>query len=474
MKQLNVLLIAIILPFSLSAQIKLSPSVQKYVAIDAQIVVLTNALIYDGKGSSPISGRDITIENGLITNISKTKKSNIPAGAKVVDMTGKTVTPGFVMLHEHMFYPTLADDFYNIGQMSYTFPKLYLAGGTTTIRTAGSIEPYSDLNLKKWIDEGRVVGPKIYATGPFINRDTGAPFLIMDFIKSPEDASELVEQWAKKGASSFKVYMHVTREDLKATIKTAHDYNHTVTGHLCSVTYKEAADLGIDNLEHGFMASTDLVKNKPLDRCKLVEGRRALIAAEKDDATMEALMKHLIANNVTITSTLAVFEPYTGREIIPGGGLDAIVPSLREKIMLNWSKNQNKDGDAISLFEKEMYWEKKFHDMGGKLVVGTDPTFGGRTVPGYANQRTIELLKEAGFTTEKAIQIATLNGAQMLGIDKERGTIEVGKKADLIVMEGDLSQNISVVRNTLYVFKDGIGYDSEKLFDSVTGQVGLH
>lgn len=474
MKQLSLLLFCILLSLNLNAQLDLSPNVQKYVAVSNTTIIFSNAMVYDGTGKAPVQGMDITIKNGIISNITAHGKTKIPEGAKVMDMTGKTITPGFIMLHEHMFYPTLADDFYNIGQMSYTFPKLYLAGGVTTIRTAGSIEPFSDLNLKKWVEQGKIVGPNIYATGPFINRDTGAPILAMDFIKSPEDASALVNEWANKGATSFKAYMHVTREDLKAVINTAHAHNQPVTGHLCSVTYREAADLGIDNLEHGFLASTDLVEDKPLDRCKVVEGRRSLLAADKDDAEVEALMQHLIDKNVTITSTLAVFEPYTGREIIPGDGLEAIVPSLREKIMLNWSRNQNKDSDAIALFKKEMYWEKKFHDMGGKLVVGTDPTFGGRTVPGYANQRTIELLKEAGFPTEVAIQIASANGAKMLGIDKETGTIEVGKKADLNVLEGDLSKDISVIRNTLYVFKDGIGYDSKKLFESVSGQVGLH
>ena len=358
--------------------------------------------------------------------------------------------------------------------MSFTFPKLYLAGGATTIRTAGSIEPHTDLNIKKWIDEGRVVGPRMYATGPFINRDTGAPIPVMDFISTPDQAGDLVDIWSEKGSSSFKVYMHITRDDLREVVKRAHKKNIPVTGHLCSVTYREAADIGIDNLEPGFMASSDLVLNKPVDRCKRLEAARALINADKDDPKMEALMKHLIDKNVTITSTLAVFEPNTGREIIPGGGLDAIVPKLREEIILNWSKQQGRDSAAIALFKKEMYWEKKFHDLGGKLVIGTDPTFGGRTVPGYANQRTIELLVEAGFTAQQAIQLSSQNGAKFLGIDHERGTIAVGKKADLIVMDGDLSQDISVVRKMELVFRDGIGYNCEKLFDSVKGQVGMH
>lgn len=463
--------ILLLLSLTLSAQ---SPNVTKYVAVSDNNILFENAILYDGLGNAPKTAQHVLVEDGVITRVSSQTIEDLPPSTKTIDMTGKTLIPGLVMLHEHMFYPTLSDDFYNVAQMSYTFPKLYLAGGATTIRTAGSVEPQTDINLKNWIDDGRIVGPNIFVTGPFINRDTGAPIPVMDFIESPEDAGTLVDNWAGKGATSFKVYQHITQDDLSEVIKRAHNYGHSVTGHLCSVTYREAADLGIDNLEHGFMASSDLVKDKPKDRCKSLESRRARLAADKDDAEMEALMKHLIAKGVTITSTLPVFEPYTGKEVIPGGGLDAIVPALRQKIIQGWINQQNKDGDAMELFKKEMYWEKKFYDMGGKLVVGTDPTFAGRTVPGYANQRTLELLVDAGFTIETAIKISTSDGAKFLGISDERGTIEVGKKADLVVIDGDLSNAISNIRKMEYVFRDGIGYDSKKLFESVKGEVGLH
>ena len=116
----------------------------------------------------------------------------------------------------------------------------------------------------------------------------------------------------------------------------------------------------------------------------------------------------------------------------------------------------------------------KFHALGGKITVGTDPTGAGKTIAGYANQRMIELLVETGFTIEESIKLSTLNGAEYLGIEDETGTIEVGKKADLVLINGDLSKDVSAIRNMEIVFKNGIGFDSKKIFDSVKGKVGAY
>ncbi len=140
------------------------------------------------------------------------------------------------------------------------------------------------------------------------------------------------------------------------------------------------------------------------------------------------------------------------------------------------SSTVNTIGDSISLvnFKKEMNRVMKFHALGGKITVGTDPTYRGRTIAGYSNQRMIELLVETGFSIEESIKISTLNGADYLGIDNETGTIEIGKKADLVLINGDLSKDVSAIRNMEIVFKNGIGYDSRKIFESVKGKVGAY
>jgi len=121
-----------------------------------------------------------------------------------------------------------------------------------------------------------------------------------------------------------------------------------------------------------------------------------------------------------------------------------------------------------------MAWEKKFVMMGGTLMAGTDPTGDGRVIAGYADRHTLELLTEAGFSFPEAVKICSLNAAVYLGISKESGTVAIGKKADLVLIGGDPETHISDVRNTEIVFKNGVGFDSRKLFESLKGTVGRY
>jgi imidazolonepropionase-like amidohydrolase len=340
------------------------------------------------------------------------------------------------------------------------------------MRTAGSLEPQTDLNLKDWIKRGEMVGPDMDVTGPYIERE-GFPVPEMLHIHSPEEAAGIVNYWAGFGCTSFKVYMNITRADLAAAVQAAHQRGLKVTGHLCSVTYKEAAEAGIDNLEHGFMESSDFDTTKKKDICSenLFNSLKALDVNSK---AMEALMRFLIDKKVVLTSTLNVFEPNTGREAIPGGGGDALLPQVKEMVEKGYRDGVNHDPGKSSLFKKEMAWEKKFVALGGTLMAGTDPTDDGRVVPGYADRHALELLTEAGFSFPEAVKICSLNAAVYLGISKESGTVAIGKKADLVLIGGDPETHISDVRNTEIVFKNGVGFDSRKLFESLKGTVGRY
>lgn len=452
---------------------ELGPGVSRFVDIPAGPVALTNATIIDGTGSGIMHNMTLIIRDRLIEEIVPADQAVIPEDSEHLDCTGKTIIPGLVMLHEHLFYSMPFEDHFSVSQASFTFPRLYLAGGVTTMRTAASIETQSDLNVKRWIDQGKSVGPKIDVTGPFIDRP-GMDIPELTFINSPEQAGSVVDFWADMGATSFKVYMGATGEDLEEVVKRAHQWNYKVTGHLCAVTYREAADLGIDNLEHGFMTSSDFIEGRIAGQCNSRAIRPSLMALDADDPRMEELIEHLVSKNVALTSTLNVFEPYTGREVVPGGGIEALAPQVRERILTLYAARIHSDSSSLSLFKKEMYWEKKFHDAGGLLLAGTDPTGSGRVVAGYSNQHTLELFVEAGFTVEEAVGISTLNGATYLGIDREAGSLEQGKLADLVIIEGDLEKDISNIRKMELVFKEGVGYNSKRLFESVKGQVGLN
>ena len=450
-----------------------SPEVKAFISIDTTDIAITNVTVIDGYGKEIKYNQTLIIKNDKIAQLGNNSTIEIPKKSLIIDGTGKTIIPGLVMLHEHMFYTKRFENWFSVGQMTFTFPRLYLAGGVTTMRTAGSIQPQTDLNVKRWIDEGKMVGPKMNVTSPFIERE-GYDIPEINFIKDTEEISKIVNYWADKGVTSFKVYNHITKEDLKLCLTEAHKRGLKVTGHLCSLTYEEASNIGIDNLEHGFRVSSDFVVDKEENFCDPFEAQKALAAENVDSPKINNLIDLLIKNDTAITTTPNVFEPYTNHELIPGGGEKAVTPQVLDDVKRIYDRSVDKDSAHVAVYNKNMIWVKRFYDKGGILVAGTDPTGAGRTVAGYANRHTVELLVESGFPLLDAIKICTLNGATFLEKEKSIGTIEVGKKADLILIDGNLETNIKSIRNMEIVFKDGVGFDSKKIFESVEGKVGLN
>jgi enamidase len=442
---------------------------RNFVKFDSPVTVLTHVRVIDGTGAPARANQTIVIRDGRIAEVNDTDRVTLPAGANIVDFTGRSVIPGLVMTHEHLFY-TAGPGVY--GQYGASFIRLYLAGGVTTMRTGGNLNGFMDLNLARRIESGEFAGPAIDATAPYLNGPS--PLLQVHALTSAEDARRHVAYWAEMGATSFKAYMQITRDELKAAIDEAHRRRLKITGHLCSVTYGEAADLGIDNLEHGFMASTDFVSDKQPDVCpEQAKSQEALAALDENGAPFKALVKKLVDRHVALTSTLTVFEVSTPGRPMPRG-LDVLVQPLREQYQRTYDRvQQNNQAAARARFAKELKLELAFAKAGGFLTAGTDPTGPGGVVPGFANQRQVELLVEAGFTPVQAISIATLSGAKYLGRDADIGTIAPGKQADLVVVNGDPSTTIEDLRRVDSVFKAGIGYDPVKLIASVSGQVGI-
>ncbi len=451
---------------------KFSRETQRYILHQNPVIALKNVNVINGSGSPALSNQTVIIEEGRISKIGDASSLQVPEDAEILDLSGKSLLPGFIMFHEHMFYPA-GSGHYN--QQPYSFPRLYLAGGVTTIRTAGSMEPYTDLNIKKAIKTGQIPGPKIIVTSPYFN-GAGLPLFSVKALKGPEDARAMVAYWDSEGVDDFKAYAQISQEELKAVIEEVHKRGKKVTGHLGAVTYREAADLGIDNLEHGFFVSTDFVPNKVKDKNpEALAQRNSLIKLDSNSPEVQALIQHLIDKGVALTSTLAVMETMVpGRSRISDAALEALLPETRDLYLRTWSRIATaKDSPMSAIFKKDMEMEKMFFKAGGLLIVGTDPTGYGGIIAGYANSRAIELLVEAGLTPLEAIQVATLNGAKYLQMEDELGTIEVGKIADLVVVKGDPASRIQDVQNIEIVFKDGIGYDSAKLFESAKGMVGL-
>ena len=455
------------------SQAQFSAEVKEFITVDTNAVAIKDVTLIDGTGNPARTHQTIVMIKERIISVGNNSDIQIPQGALVLDGQGKTVIPGLVMMHEHLFYSKPFENWFSVGQMTFTFPRLYLSGGVTTMRTAGSIQPQTDLNVKKWIEEGKMAGPKMDVTSPFIERE-GYDIPELGFLGEQAEVSKLVNYWADKGVTSFKLYNHITKEDLKICVEEAHKRGLKVTGHLCSLTYEDASNLGIDNLEHGFAVASDFINDKEADLCDPIKARNALIAVDENSLKINQLIDVLIKNKTAITATPVVFEPFTNRELIPGGGESALAPQIYEDVKKTYDRVQNRDSASIKVFNKDLLWVKRFYDKGGFLMAGTDPTGAGRTVAGFANKRTVEILFEAGFTLIDAIKICSLNGATYLGQQNDIGTVEAGKIADLILIDGDLTKDIQEIRNMEIVFKNGIGYDPKKLMESVKGKVGLY
>ncbi len=449
----------------------LAAAVREYVTVDTSLLALTHVLLVDGTGAAPKSDQTVVIRAGRISAVGPAASVPIPAGARVLDLNGSTVIPGIIGMHDHLFYTAAGG---RAVQMGYTGPRLYLGSGVTTIRTTGSRSPYAEINLKDAIDHGFSPGPRIHLTAPYITGENGGGS--MAILNSPEAARRFVDYWASEGATWIKAYTDIRRAELGAAIQEAHKKGIKVTGHLCSVSFQEAVALGIDNLEHGMLTASDFTTGKQADICPVNLMTQISGADPKGDAG-QATIRSLVDHHVPMTSTLAVYEPFVAnRPTKDDRTLQAMDPGVRDSYLKQRQQIDSSGTGWVSLqaFKNAMAFERAFVAAGGVMAAGVDPTGIGGALAGFGDQRNYELFIEAGFTPPQAVQIMTLNGAKILGVQQTLGSVELGKRADLVVLHGDLTADPSVIRNATIVFKDGVGYDSAKLLASVQGRVGVN
>jgi imidazolonepropionase-like amidohydrolase len=456
--------------------------VTPYLNITAPVYVLEHVRVIDGTGSAAREDQAIVVRDGRIEAIGAATSVTVPEGAQRMERAGYTVIPGLVGMHDHLYYTDsyavqvrdgkLEEPGLIVPEIAYTAPRLYLAAGVTTMRTTGSVEPYTDLKVKNRIDANLMPGPAMDATAPYLE---GAPtrFAQMHELTGPEDARRMVDFWATQGMTSFKAYMHLSRAELGAALEAAHAHHMKLTGHLCSVTWPEAIALGIDNLEHGpVFADTEFVADKKPDTCP-TGGAASWAAVDIGSAPVKALIENLVSHHVAVTSTLAVFEASVpGRPKLQQRTLDAMSSEAAQSYLTARARVAL-DSPTTALMRKEMDFEMAFVKAGGLLLAGPDPTGNGGVLPGFGDQRALELLVEAGLTPEQAIQVGTQNGAKFLGRADQIGTLAAGKQADMVLIKGDPSKKIEEMENVETVFKNGVGYDAQKLVESVRGQVGI-
>jgi imidazolonepropionase-like amidohydrolase len=443
-------------------------STAEFITIKDPVIALTHIRVIDGTGAKAREDQTIIIDSGRIAAVGPTAEISVPASATTLDLSGHTAMPGLVGMHNHLFYAMRGGDHYVVSPES--FPPLYLAAGVTTIRTAGAMKLDTDRAVKMAIDEGKLAGPKIHISSPYIDRH---PSQTVD----PQKITDLINKWAGEDVTSLKVYENITGAELRSIVEAAHKHGIKVTGHVCAMGFVEAAQAGIDNLEHGLAMDTEFFSEKKAGVCPdrsywLPEVSRIDVKSEP----VQAMIRELVNRRVAVTGTLSILETFVKEKF----QLDPRMQAVLSEAAFNDCRKQLEEGKADprwsrvweAALKREMEFEREFVKAGGLLMAGVDPTGWGGVVAGYGDQRNIELLVEAGFTPEEAIRIATLNGATFLGEDSRIGSLAAGKQADIVIVRGNPATNIRDIRSVQLVLKDGVGYDPAKLIESIRGLVG--
>lgn len=463
-----------------------SAEVKKFVVYADPVIALAHVRVIDGTGAAAQDDRTVVLRDGKIAAITDAATPP-PVGARILDLSGDSVIPGLVGMHDHLMYTAsinldadgkIPPPGFLVTELAFSAPRLYLASGVTTMRSTGSIEPYTDLNIRHLIDSGEIPGPHIDVTGPYLD-GPGSFFPQMAELTSPEQARKTVDFWVDQGVTSFKAYMDISESALGAAIAQAHRRHTKITGHLCSVDYPEAIKMGIDDFEHGpVFTDSEFVPGRKPGVCPQIPAIMASWAnRDIDSASVRGLIDDLVEHRVAVTSTLPVFEAsIPTRPLLSLRQMQMLAAeSLRSYLAARASAAamSGRAEKSEAALKKEMAFERAFVAAGGLLLAGPDPTGNGGVLPGFGDQREVELLVEAGFKPLEAIRIATQNGARYEGQLDRIGTLAAGKQADLVVLKGDPSKNIADIENVSLVFKDGVAYDSAKLIDSVRGTVGI-
>ena len=310
----------------LGAQARQLPNGMKpYVTVNEPVVALTNARVVDGTGAPVKDGQTIVIRGEKIAAVGPASAVTVPAGARTIDLAGKSVIPGIVGLHDHMYYGGMKF-------MGVSYPRLFLSAGVTTIRTTGSVDAYQELNLKRLSDSMLIAAPTIVVTGPYL-QGAGSAYVTMPALNGPESARRMVRYWAEEGVTWFKAYTQISRADLAAAIDEAHKHGVKVTAHLCSVGFREAVALGIDALEHGMLTNTEWYAGKKPDQCPQTSTGDMYGAVDIDSPDVQRTIQEMVRHKVALTSTLDVFELSAASRVpVDQRVLDALYPDLAKQV----------------------------------------------------------------------------------------------------------------------------------------------
>jgi imidazolonepropionase-like amidohydrolase len=414
----------------------------------ADTLAITGGILIDGTGAPAVPDSAVVIHDGRIVAAGPRASVKIPKNAKVIDARGKTILPGLWDMHAHF--------------EQVEWGPIYLAAGVTTVRDCGNEFEFITA-VRDAVAKGQGLGPRILAAG--IVDGSGPLALGVARVDTPEQAKMWVDKYHDAGFQQIKIYSSVKLDELKAVADEAHRLGMTVTGHIPEgLDAYQGVNAGMDQINHiqymlPIMAPPSPPGEKPLARMK------AQSEIDLNSPEAQKAIAFLKAHDTVIDPTLAIFEFFTANTSKPPAsfepGVTKVAPELAEQLV-----DVGPPSPAAPLvdkiFAKEVEITGALHRAGIRIVAGTD-----QTVPGYSLHREIELYVQAGFTPMEAIQAATVVPARVMGLDKELGTVEPGKRADVIILGGNPLDDIHNSRKVEYVITNGTMYDCAELWKSV-------
>jgi len=425
---------------------------KKFQSRNAGKLAFKGGTLIDGTGRAPIANAVVVIDGDRIVAVGPAKKIRIPQDATVVDAKGKTILPGLWDMHAHF--------------EQVEWGPIYLAAGVTTVRDCGNEFEFITA-VRDALRDGHGLGPRLLLAG--VVDGSGPSAIGVQRVDSPQQAEEWVRRYHDAGFQQMKIYSSMTRDNVAAVAAAAHRLGMTVTGHIPEgMTAIQGIEAGMDQINHlGYIVAMMEPEDKPGERPTRLQRLQATAAIDLNSEGSRKAVAYLQAHGTVVDPTLALTELYGASPSHPVASFEPGVKKVAPELAAGFAGDANDVSSELAeasrrAFAKELEVVGALHRAGVPVVAGTD-----QAVPGHSLHREIELYVEAGLTPMEAIQAATIVPARVMGLDQESGTIEVGKKADLIVLGANPLESIHNIRRVEKVVSRGVLYDPAPLWESV-------
>lgn len=415
-------------------------------------LALIGGTVIDGTGAPPLTDATIVLDGNRIRAVGPSSQVAIPEGAKQIDARGKTILPGLWDMHAHF--------------EQVEWGPVYLAAGVTTVRDCGNEFEFITA-VRDAIRDGNGLGPRLLLAG--LVDGSGPTSLGIQRVNSAEEAKQRVDHYHAAGFMQMKIYSSMTRDNVAAVARDAHALGMSVTGHIPEgMTLREGIDAGMDQVNHiGYVMEALLPEGALPPVSKRLERARMLAAVDVESDRARDTVRFLKEHDIVVDPTVALVELFSASSVKPVASFEPGVSRVAPELAVVFATPVAAPSDPMpalrdTILSKDIALIGALHRAGVRIVAGTD-----QAVPGFSIYRELELYVQAGFTPVEAIQAATIVPARVLGLDKDLGTIEVGKVADLIVLGKNPIDSIHNIRSVEEVIADGALYETGPLWRSV-------